>query len=878
MKIIKLTALFLIVQFSTLFAQNIELNEKHIDTDGKINFAKPTTKIFSNSINEQALIGSILQADKQLQFRLERTAKNDSNTHNYYRFLLQGIAIVGADYVVHSTNGTIDFANGNIPILPGIINAKPGIVIEQARTSLKSQLVEENKNIKGISFEFAVNELVWFYQNKNLTLAYKIETKGKGILLHGNYFVNANTGKLIGFESFICTGHGNKLPPPNAPGTAQTLYSSTQNIITDANFNSGFRLREERNGVNILTLNANYQANSEIIVNGATDFWDNDNNWQTMEHTGDIQAHDAHWASEKVFDYWRTIQNRNSIDGNGIQIRSFVHVNEERNGQLVAMDNAYWNSQKTSIFYGDGNFVFRPVISLDICAHEIGHGVCQFTSNLTYQGESGALNEGFSDIWGATIEAWAAPTKQRWLIAEEVTLLYPNYLRSMSNPNSGLSNQPDTYNGSYWASTSGSSDNGGVHTNSGVLNYWYYLLSDGGSGTNDINNTYTVSGIGLDKAAKIAYRTEQLLNSSANYAMARTMSIQAARDLFGTNSCEEKVVTDAWYAVGVGAAFNGTIAYTPEITGPTELCSSAIYTVELTAGATATWSANALVTISPITSTGSQVSVAKVNSSGTTYLSVNVTTSQTGPCSPPIGSYAGSKQIIIGSSNYYTQTPYWTQNGNTTYMGNCNKITEIVCPPAIAKSSNINGGEANIIDPCAYFTSGYVNDATATSITWSKVGSSVNSHFIWSASGSRFNVSCPTNYPNDWIKLRCTTSNSCGSGFRDYSFYINKKPPMCDIVIVELRTNQNTNDFMKIIVAPNPSTGLFVLTLNTKNKSSVIKEVIIKNKMGALVYQQKFNTNQRSQTINLSNHGTDVYMIQVFDGTEWFTEKLSLRR
>jgi bacillolysin len=125
----------------------------------------------------------------------------------------------------------------------------------------------------------------------------------------------------------------------------------------------------------------------------------------------------------------------------------------------------------------------------------------------------------------------------------------------MSNPN--LYSQPAYYKGKYWYA--GTSDNGGVHTNSGVLNYWYYLVSVGKSGTNEAGSAYAVTGLGLTDAAKILFRAESVyLTSSATYASARTATINAATDLFGATSTQAQAVTNAWYAVGVGAAYGST--------------------------------------------------------------------------------------------------------------------------------------------------------------------------------------------------------------------------------------------------------------------------------------------------------------------------------
>src|SRR5207253_148050 len=105
---------------------------------------------------------------------------------------------------------------------------------------------------------------------------------------------------------------------------------------------------------------------------------------------------------------------------------------------------------------------------------------------------------------------------------------------------------PDTYMGTGYYT--GTADNGGVHTNSGVSNYWFYLLTTGGSGTNDLSNAYSVTGIGITAAAKIAFRALTVyFTSSTNFANARNLTIQAAKDLYGVCSNEMIQTTKAWY-------------------------------------------------------------------------------------------------------------------------------------------------------------------------------------------------------------------------------------------------------------------------------------------------------------------------------------------
>jgi hypothetical protein len=231
------------------------------------------------------------------------------------------------------------------------------------------------------------------------------------------------------------------------------------------------------------------------------------------------------------------------------------------------MDNAGWSDYFNTIFYGDGDWL-EPLVCLDIVAHELGHGICQSTAGLLYDGESGAINEGLSDIWGACVENWATTGKQTWTCGEDLGFS----LRSMSNPN--LFNDPDTYQGTFWRDpTNFNDDRGGVHHNSGVINYWFYLLSQGGSGTNALGNYYEVTGIGIEKAANIVYRAEcYYLTSSSNFNAFRNASINAAT-FYGYDSKEVVSVTNAWHAVGVGSKF------LPRIIGPKYFCSVGTYSI-----------------------------------------------------------------------------------------------------------------------------------------------------------------------------------------------------------------------------------------------------------------------------------------------------------
>lgn len=270
-------------------------------------------------------------------------------------------------------------------------------------------------------------------------------------------------------------------------------------------------------------------------------------------------TYDVHWAIEKVYDFYLSTFNRNSYDNYGSPIYNFVNAQREiigsDNNNAFANNYPYWYA---IMVYGMGNGEeMNPVVELDVVGHEFSHLVTAFNGNggLQYLGESGALNESFSDIMGAAV-AFYVNGSYDWLMAKNVMINATN-LRSMCNPHNSLDGngaQPKYYNEqSYWINPNDTAnDHGGVHTNSGVQNYWFHLLTTGGTGTNGMYN-YNIAGIGIDKAVQIAYRNLiYYLTPEATHEDSRNGSIQAAIDLYGRDSQEHQSVMNAWHAVGVG--------------------------------------------------------------------------------------------------------------------------------------------------------------------------------------------------------------------------------------------------------------------------------------------------------------------------------------
>ena len=289
---------------------------------------------------------------------------------------------------------------------------------------------------------------------------------------------------------------------------------------------------------------------------------DSDNDWT------DGAAVDAQVYSGFTYDYYFKRFGRRGLDNANITIRSFVHM--VRREDLVALFPTYPDFYLNAFYAGSGVMVYGEGLpanftfggqrwnyfsgALDIVGHELSHGVTGFTSRLIYQGESGALNEAFSDIMGTSIEFYFQPPGDGPLMAdylegEDIVTAGPanprKGIRSMQNP--ALFGDPDHYSVRF----TGPQDNGGVHTNSGIANNAYYLAIEGG--THRLGARVTgVGAANREQIERVFYRGfTSFLVPSANFAAARVATIQAARELYPGNAAVEAAVAQAWTAVGV---------------------------------------------------------------------------------------------------------------------------------------------------------------------------------------------------------------------------------------------------------------------------------------------------------------------------------------
>ncbi|MFF8678066.1 M4 family metallopeptidase [Streptomyces sp. NPDC015237] len=339
-----------------------------------------------------------------------------------------------------------------------------------------------------------------------------------------------------------------------AAGDGESLYGGKVPLETTSS-GSSYQLKDPTRGS---TYTGDAENQTDLCFLGiclvrapSTLFTDADNHWGTGS-AGDraSAAVDAQYGTDVTWDYYKDVHGRSGIAGDGKGSYNRVHYGNKYN-------NAFWDDSCFCMTYGDGDgSTFGPLVSLDVAGHEMTHGVTSSTAALTYSGESGGLNEATSDIFGTLVEwhAGNATDPGDYLIGEKVVRdgFGRDALRYMDKPSR------DGSSADCWNTAVGDLD---VHYSSGIANHFAYLLAEG-SGARTVGGVRyssptcdgsSVSGIGRDKLGDVWYRALTVyMTSSTDYAGARTATLSAAGDLYGTDSAEYAAVGAAWSAVSVG--------------------------------------------------------------------------------------------------------------------------------------------------------------------------------------------------------------------------------------------------------------------------------------------------------------------------------------
>ena len=479
--------------------------------------------------------------------------------HTKFRQTLDGIPVWEGEAIVHlNEDGSLSTVTDNMKEMLAV-NTRPNFSENEAL-----RIALDGYRGRAKLTEKPTIDLWVFRGEERDHLAYRViapRVDGSEATSVPVDFIDAQTGeRIFGYDN-LQTGSGS------------SLYSGTVSISTTV---SGSTYYMEDTTRRMGTFNMNSTGNETYGTGGTQSrYTDTDDVWNTTIQRAGV---DAHYGAAKTYDYYKNVHGRNGIDGNngpgtttsavgGIPlVVSRVHF-----GSSGRYNNAFWYNNQMS--YGDGDGTnFSPLTTLDICGHEMTHGVTERTANLTYARESGALNEAWSDMFGAMVELYArggSPTADTWKIGEQAYTPgngTGDALRYMDNP--PAAGDPDHYSERLYPGTctpSNANDQCGVHTNSAIANKAFYLVVAGGTHP---QSGVSVTGIGADAGAKIFYRAlVTYMTSSTNFAGARTATLNSATDLFGAGSAQYNSVANGWCAVGVGScAGSGTPTPTPTAT------------------------------------------------------------------------------------------------------------------------------------------------------------------------------------------------------------------------------------------------------------------------------------------------------------------------
>ncbi|WP_406503610.1 M4 family metallopeptidase [Streptomyces sp. NBC_00212] len=364
--------------------------------------------------------------------------------------------------------------------------------------------------------------------------------------------VDGRTGKVVRTNDEVSTfaaegaahaaaskvGAAARAAAPTVAGTGQSIYSGRVSLdVTQSG--SGYSMTDPSHG-NGYTTNLNHATSGtgSVFTSSSGTF----GNGSTSDPAS--AGADAHYGAAETFDYYKNVQGRNGIFGDGRGVPSRTHYGN-------AYVNAFWDG--TQMTYGDGPSNARPLVELDVAGHEMSHGVSGALTGWDETGETGGMNEGTSDIFGTMVEFYANNPVDTpdYTMGELININGDGKpLRYMYNPSL------DGSSPNCWNSGNGSLD---PHYSMGPLNHWFFLAAvgsgDHGYGNSPTCNNSTVTGLGNDKAAKIWYKAlASYANSSEDYHQARIDSLKAAADLYGTHCTEYNTVDAAWAAVSVTGA------------------------------------------------------------------------------------------------------------------------------------------------------------------------------------------------------------------------------------------------------------------------------------------------------------------------------------
>ncbi|MCC5428083.1 M4 family metallopeptidase [Clostridium botulinum] len=537
---------------TTITWEKNEQNTKKATTDiaeKKFNNSEEITKFFEKNISKFGVQKGSLKNTK--------TVKDEKGKTNYHMiYEVEGIPVyygrivftTEKDSSMDSINGRIDtvFENGN---WKNRIKLSKDNAIAKAKNDIKDEKATSKKtdlylyNFEGKPYVVYLVDLItdngsWtvFVNAEDGSIVNKFNNTPTLIDTKGQKLPNA---KKIKDEAKKASNANSVIDVQgqSVKGVGRTSLDGLVNI--DLTYGNGkYYLKDSNKNIYLYDLKNqvdeydlyNYlsRPNYKQILMSKSELISNYNNNFIADNQ--VNSVDAYVNTNKTYDYYKNKLNRNSIDNKGMNINGFVHVGRN-------YGNAFWYGPYDGMFFGDGDGVYFSSLakSLDVVGHELSHGVTNKESNLKYENESGALNESFSDIMGVAVEG------KNFVLGEDCWVA-GGVMRDMENPSKG--GQP-AHMKDYKYKTM-DDDNGGVHTNSGIINHAAYLVADGIEKTGAKNSK--------DIMGKIFYTANcYKWDETTNFAKCRNDVVQVTKELYGENSNYVKIVEKAFDQVGITA-------------------------------------------------------------------------------------------------------------------------------------------------------------------------------------------------------------------------------------------------------------------------------------------------------------------------------------
>lgn len=476
----------------------------------------------------------------QDEFQITRITEGKSGySHIRYDQTYRGVPIHGQTYILHVKDNAVKSANGRYAAALDL-EIKAALTPHEAlRAAMADQdagfYAWEHAGHKHEGHSHAIPEgkpepkLVII--DKDIpnysgvyALVYSIDLYAAHPLKGDRYFIDAHNGRVVNKLDL--------LKHQGVPGQCETRFYGTQELIVDSIAPTEFRLFDPTRG-----------DGGQGVVNGDGEYFTSETADFDQDNPGFVRgAMDAHLATTKFYDALQEHFEWQGLDNNNLSMDIGVFAREEEN-----FVNAFWNGEMAWI--GNGNCNVAPLVTHEVVAHEFMHGIIDYTSQLIYADESGAINESMADVMGHVMEFLEDEDRFSWELGSFILNDDVEPFRVMDDPNQ--KEHPAMYKGLFWE------DGAGVHTNSSIGNLLYVLLSEGRVGENETGQSFDISGMGQLQAAQfLFFINKNYLTESSGYNDYYAASLLAAEEFFDGDQEITDNLIEAWNYVGLPTSVN----------------------------------------------------------------------------------------------------------------------------------------------------------------------------------------------------------------------------------------------------------------------------------------------------------------------------------